>query len=553
MERLWVKNYHQGVPAEIDVNSYQSLIEMLEKSCIKYGKKPAFSNFGSCISFTELEEKTRYFAAYLQQVLKLSKGDRIALMMPDILQYPVALFGAMRAGIIVVNINPLYTAAELVHILNDAKVQTILIMTNFAHTLQDALPQTQVKQVIVTELADLFPQPKACLVNFTVKYIKKIVPKWSIDGVISFKTALKEGRKQIFSRIELTHEDIAFLQYTGGTTGISKAAILTQRNMVANVLQLMAWVTPTLAHNTDQVIVTALPLYHIFSLTVNCLTFTMLGGLNVLITNPRDFRHFMKEIKNLKFTAISGVNTLFNAMVNYPKFKFTDFSHLRFTIGGGMAVQKSVAEKWEQITGCMLIEGYGLTEAAPVVTANPLNASHFSGSIGLPLPSTDVSIRDDKGLEMAIGEEGELCVKGPQVMPGYWHNPLESQNAFTADGWLRTGDIAKMNEEGYVFLVDRKKDMIIVSGFNVYPNEIEDVIAKHPGVLEVAVVGTPNKYSGEMVKAFIVKKDPNLTKEAIVSFCQESLTRYKIPKVIEFCNELPKTNVGKILRRALRD
>lgn len=554
MERVWVKNYHEGVPAEINPDTYSSLVAMFEQTCKQNRKQSAYSNIGSVITFAELDKKTRDFAAYLQNVLHLQKGDRFAIMMPNLLQYPVALFGALRAGLVVVNVNPLYTASELEHIINDSGSKAIVVLANFANVVNEALPKTQttLKHIIVTEVGDLFSPLKRWLVNFIVKHVKKLVPNLAIKDVIPFNSVLQEGSKLQLNPVAIQHEDVAFLQYTGGTTGISKGAILTHRNMVANVMQLLAWVKPALSPEGRNVVVTALPLYHIFSLTVNCLTFTALGGLNILITNPRDIPHFIKEIKKLKFTAISGVNTLFNALLNNPEFATVDFSRLRLCIAGGMAVQKAVADKWQKVVGSPLIEGYGLTEASPVVTANPLDIDQFTGSIGLPIPSTEITIRDENGNEVEFGTPGELWVRGPQVMPGYWHNAKESSIEITADGWLKTGDIAKESKEGYFYIVDRKKDMIIVSGFNVYPNEIEDVIAKYPGVLEVAVVGVSDEHSGEAVKAFIVKKDPNLTADEIIEYCHKLLTRYKVPKEIEFRTDLPKTNVGKILRRALR-
>lgn len=553
MDNVWIKNYQKGVPTEIDLSIYSSLVDMFEQSCSKFSHKTAFSNLGTKISYADLEQKTKSFAAYLQKSLQLKKGDRVAIMMPNLLQYPVALYGILRAGMTVVNVNPLYTATELTHILNDSGAETIIILANFASVLQEALPKTKIKNVIVTEIGDLFPQPKGWLVNTVVKYVKKMVPNWHIANVINFKTALKIGHDLSYDRPTLQQEDVAFLQYTGGTTGVSKGTILTHKNLLANLLQMIAWLKPSMAAHQNEIIVTALPLYHIFSLTINCLSFTLLGGHNILITNPRDIPHFIKEIKKSKFTAISGVNTLFNALLNHPEFKTIDFSHLQISIAGGMALHRIVAEKWQKVTGCPMIEGYGLTESSPVVTANPLDIEQYTGSIGLPLPSTDISVRDDANNELGFNEAGELCVKGPQVMSGYWNNPTETASIFTADGWLRTGDIVKVNDAGYVFIVDRKKDMIIVSGFNVYPNEVEEVIAKCPGVQEVAVIGVSDQHSGEVVKAFIVRNDPTLTEEQIIEFCHQSLTRYKVPKQIEFRDELPKTNVGKILRRALRE
>lgn len=552
MDKNWLKNYPQGVPAEINPDSYRSLVDLFLTCCKKYAEKPAFNNFGAQLTYRDLEAKTATFAAYLQQVLGLRKGERIALMMPNLLQYPVALFGALRAGLVIVNVNPLYTARELIHQLTDAQVETIVVLDNFASVLQEALPNTPLKNVIVTQMGDMLPWLKSCLVNFVVKHIKKMVPAWSIPQAISFKQALIEGEKYQCVPCELTSSDLAFLQYTGGTTGAAKGAELTHRNMLANLQQIYAWFGP-LVREGREIIITALPLYHIFSLTCNCLTFIELGALNVLITNPRDIPQFVKTIKKFPFTVITGVNTLFNALLNNVEFCRLDFSQLRFAVGGGMAVQKVVAERWQTVTKSALIEGYGLTEASPVVCANPLDLQAYNGSIGLPLPSTEIKICDEAGQELALGEAGELWVKGPQVMRGYWHNIEETKNIISPDGWLKTGDIATVDENGMVRIVDRKKDMIIVSGFNVYPNEIEGIIAGFPGVAEVAVVGVPCDVTGESVKAFIVKKDPKITEADIIAYCRTLLTGYKVPKLIEFRDELPKSNVGKVLRRKLRE
>jgi long-chain acyl-CoA synthetase len=552
MEKIWLKSYTPGVPAEINPDSYLSLVELLVKCGEKFGSKPAFSNLGTKISYEQLVQQTQVFAAFLQQKLKLTKGERIALMMPNILQYPVAMFGALQAGLVVVNVNPLYTARELIHQLNDAGVQTIVILESFATVLQEALPQTSIKNIIVTQIGDLFPAPKAWLVNFIVKYLKKMVPTWQLPQAISFKQALKQGAQKAFQAPTVRGDDLAFLQYTGGTTGIAKAAELTHRNMLANIEQIYAW-TGSLTKEGEEIIVTALPLYHIFSLTANCLTFFKLGSHNVLITNPRDIPLFNKLIKKIPFTIMTGVNTLFNALLNNPQFHELNFKSLRFVIGGGMAVQKAVAERWQQLTGVHILEGYGLTEASPVVCVNPLHVTQYNGSIGLPLPSTDIKICNDEGEELPLGEIGELWVKGPQVMRGYWHAPEETRKVLTQDGWLLTGDIAKVDAQGFVRLVERKKDLIIVSGFNVYPTEIEDVIAEHPLVIEVAVIGVTSTTTGEAVKAFIVAKDKALSAEEIIVFCRKRLTAYKVPKQIEFRSELPKSNVGKVLRRKLRE
>lgn len=468
------------------------------------------------------------------------------------MQYLIVMFGAMRAGLIVINVNPLYTADELIYQLNDADVDTLVVLENFAHTVQVALPKIRLKHIIVTEVGDLFPLPMRVLVNVVVKYIKRMVPAWKIPHVISLRHALREGQSLSLTRVELTGDDTAYLQYTGGTTGVSKGAILTHRNMIANVEQAAAWIKPKLTVG-QEIIVTALPLYHIFSLTANSLVFLKYGALNVLITNPRDIDRFIADLRKVPFTAFTGVNTLFNALLNHRHFKKIDFNHLKISLGGGMAVQRDVAERWKQVTGCTLAQAYGLTEASPAVTINCLNLKEFNGSIGLPLPSTDISIRDNEGHELPVGEAGELCIKGPQVMKSYWNKPEETQKVFSDDGWLYTGDVAKMDEQGFIYLVDRIKDLIVVSGFNVYPNEVEDVIATHAGVLEVGVIGVPHDHSGEAVAAFIVRKDPNLDEKTIKQHCRKHLTAYKIPKKILFIDEIPKTAVGKILRRALRD
>ncbi|CAM4413821.1 MAG: Long-chain-fatty-acid--CoA ligase [Legionellaceae bacterium] len=552
MEKIWLKHYQPSVPEVINPDSYESLLDIFAESCNQYADKPALANLGQQITYREWETLSKHFATFLQQSLGLAKGTRIAIMLPNTLQYPIALFGAFLAGLTIVNVNPLYTIPEIEYQLNDSGVEVILVLANFAHVLEKALPKTQVKHVVVTELGDLFSFPKKQFVNFFVKYIKKMVPDWHIPHAIKFTDAMLKGKQQILKPIKLTREDIAFLQYTGGTTGIAKGAILTHRNMIANLLQAEVWVSPV-CKKGEEIIITALPLYHIFSLTANLLTFTRFGALNVLITNPRDIPHFINELKKFSFTAITGVNTLFNALLNHPEFSKLDFSHLKVCLGGGMAVQQVVAERWKTITGTPLIEAYGLTETSPAACINPFDIPKYNGTVGLPISSTEVSIRDEKNQELGCNEAGELCIKGPQVMKGYWNNPSETKNVFTEDGWLKTGDIAIIDDQGFVHIVDRKKDMIIVSGFNVYPNQVEAVIASYPGVNEVAVVGIPDGSSGEIVKAFIVKKDPLLTVEAITHFCRENLTAYKIPKIIEFRDELPKTNVGKILRRALKE
>ncbi len=552
MEKIWLREYSPGVPAEADLNEFSSLKDILEKSCQRFSDLPAYSNMGVTLQYRDIDRLSRAFGAWLQQTLGLGKGERVALMMPNVLQYPVALFGVLRAGLIVVNVNPLYTPRELEHQLKDSGATVIVILENFAHTLQEVLDRTPVKTVITTQLGDLFPFPKRPLVNFVVKRVKKMVPAWSIPGAIPFRQVLSEGAGKTLADVPLDHEDLAFLQYTGGTTGVSKGAMLTHGNLVANLQQASAWLSPV-SKPAEEIVITALPLYHIFSLTANCLTFMRVGGHNILITNPRDMPGFVKELSKVRFTGISGVNTLFNGLLHTPGFERLDFSALKLCLSGGMALQRAVAERWQQVTGVSLIEGYGLTETSPAVTFNPLTVIEYNGSIGLPFPSTDLSIRDDDGRELGIGEAGEICVRGPQVMRGYWNRPEETAQVMTADGYLRTGDIGVMDERGYTRIVDRKKDMILVSGFNVYPNEIEDVVAHHPGVLEVAAVGVPNEKTGEAVKLVVVKKDPALTAETLIEYCRQNLTAYKVPHLVEFRTELPKTNVGKILRRLLRE
>lgn len=553
MEKIWLKSYPPGVPAEINPDAYQSIVEVLEKSCQQFQSDPAFYNLGITITYGELDAYSRDFAAYLQQELKLKKGDRLAIMLPNTLQYPIIMLGALRAGLTVVNVNPLYTADELAYQLNNSGAATLVAMTNFAATVQKALPKVPtLKNVLITNIGDLFPPIKAWVTNFALKYIYRKIPNWNIPQAIDFKAALARGKNLPFTKVPLTNQDIAFLQYTGGTTGVSKGAMLTHRNLIANIQQADAWFDHLLT-DKPEIIITALPLYHIFSLTANCLYFSKIGGLNVLITNPRDIPSMIKDMKKFQFTAITGVNTLFNALVKNPEFAKLDFSHLHLALGGGMSVQKVVAENWQKITNRPLLEAYGLTETSPCVTINPANLTSYNGTIGLPVPSTDICFLDDNGHEVPFGQPGELAIKGPQVMKGYWENPAETAKVFTKDGWLLTGDIGCINQEGYVRILERKKDMILVSGFNVYPNEIEDVIARLVGVREVAVVGVPDEHSGEAVKAFVVKDDPNLSAETVISYCREHLTPYKVPRYVEFAEELPKTNVGKILRRALRD
>ncbi|MFZ1908389.1 MAG: AMP-binding protein [Burkholderiales bacterium] len=552
MEKIWLKSYPEGMPAEIDVRAYASLKEILEKSCERYRDLPAFSNMGTTITYGQLDAMSRSFGAYLQQVKGLSKGDRVALMMPNLLQYPVTLFGALRSGMTVVNINPLYTPRELQHQLEDSGAKVIVVLENFAHTVQRALEKTPVPHVVVTRIGDLLSFPMGLAANLAVKYLKRMVPDWNIPQAIDLPRALALGRRPL-AEVSITADDIAFLQYTGGTTGVPKGAILTHGNMVANLEQTAAWVSRNLQEGAETII-TALPLYHVFSLTANLLTFMKLGAHNVLITNPRDIPGFVKELKKVPFTVITGVNTLFNALLNAPGIKQINSGALKLAVGGGMAVQRAVAERWQSLFGIPLIEGYGLTETSPIVCANPLDVLTFSGMIGLPVPSTEVSIRDSAGIELAPGETGEICVRGPQVMRGYWNRPDETAEVLTADGWLRTGDMGVIDGRGYVKLVDRKKDMILVSGFNVYPNEIEDVATTHPDVLEAAAIGVPDERSGERVRLVVVRKSPQLTAAKLIEHCRKSLSGYKVPKDVVFRDEpLPKTNIGKILRRAIRE
>lgn len=552
MEKIWLNSYPAGVPTEIDVDAYASLIDVFDECVRLYGQRTAYLCMGTGISYAQLDRLSRDFSAYLQGVLGLKKGDRVALMMPNILQYPVCLFGALRAGCTVVNCNPLYTPRELEHQLSDAGVVAIVVLENFAHVLQKVIVGTQMKHVLTTQPGDLLGTFKGGMVNFVVRHIKKMVPAWSMANAESLPAALRRGAGQRRENVPLGHDDIAFLQYTGGTTGVAKGAMLTQRNMVANLLQAKAWIQPGLG-SEPQLIITALPLYHVFALTANCLTFMALGATNVLITDPRDIPGFIKVLAKYKFTALTGVNTLFNALLNHADFARLDFSHLQIALGGGMAVQRVVAERWKQVTGKTLIEAYGLTETSPAVAINPIDLAGFNGAIGLPLPSTDIAIRDEAGHDVPLGDSGELCVSGPQVMAGYWQRPEETAKVMMADGFLRTGDMATMDIKGFLRIVDRKKDLIDVSGFKVYPNEVEDVIAMHPGVLEVAVIGVPDERSGEAVKAFVVKRDAALTAHDLIAHCRKSLVAYKVPRQIEFRGELPKSNVGKILRRALKD
>jgi long-chain acyl-CoA synthetase len=554
MERIWLKHYPAGVPADIDPAQYSSLVELLEESFKKFAARKAFICMDKAISYRELDEMSTALAAYLQG-LGLQKGARVALMMPNVPQYPVAISAVLRAGFTVVNVNPLYTPRELEHQLKDSGAEAIVVLENFAHTVQQVLSHSAVKHVIVASMGDLLGL-KGVIVNLVVRRVKKMVPAYTLPGAVAFNDAVSSGRSKRFAKPTIGPDDVAFLQYTGGTTGISKGATLLHRNIVANVLQNDAWLQPALAKppQIDQLLVVcALPLYHIFALTACFLLAVRAGGANLLIPNPRDIPGFIKELMKYQVNNFPAVNTLYNALLHHPDFKKVDFSKLKISNGGGMAVQRPVAELWQQVTGCSIAEGYGLSETSPTLTCNPPTATGFNGSIGIPVPSTFISIRDDDGNEVPLGQAGEICAKGPQVMVGYWNRPDETAKVMTADGYFRTGDIGIMSEDGFTRIVDRKKDMILVSGFNVYPNEVEEVIASHPGVLETAVIGLPDEKSGEVVKAFIVKKDPSLSADDVIKFCHEQLTNYKVPKQIEFRTDLPKTNVGKILRRQLRD
>jgi long-chain acyl-CoA synthetase len=550
MDKIWLRHYPPGVPAEIDYRQYRSIGDLFEKNVARYRDRPAYYNMGRTISFGDLDRLSRQFGAWLQ-AKGLARGARVAVMMPNCLQYPVCVFGILRAGFAVVNVNPLYTARELEHQLKDSGAEAIVILENFARVLQQVAARTPVKHVVVAALGDLLGF-KGPIVNFVVRKVKKMVPRWEIPGALRFNAMLGEGERLQLKPADVGHEDVAFLQYTGGTTGLSKGAVLLHRNILANIEQAAAWLLPGLKSETA-VIITALPLYHIFSLTVNCLMMMKIGGLNILITNPRDIPRFVKELGRHKYNVITGVNTLFNAFLNNPEFLKLDFSHVRICVGGAMAVQKAVADKWRQVTGRTLLEGYGLTETSPCATMNPLDLEDYNGSIGLPISSTEVMLRADDGKEAPPGTPGEICVRGPQVMKGYWNSPAETAKVLGPDGFLATGDIGVMDDKGYVRIVDRKKDMLLVSGFNVYPNEIESVVMMHPGVLECAVIGVPDSHSGEVPKLFVVKKDPALTEADIRRHCEANLTGYKRPRHIEFRKELPKTNVGKILRRALRE
>lgn len=551
MEAIWLRSYQEGIPTTIDPDQYSDMNAFFAEVLNKYKELPAYTNMGKVITYAELDAYSKAFAAYLQHEFKIKKGDRFAIMLPNIIQYPIALLGALRAGATVVNINPLYTAKEVEFLLQDAEPAGVLILENFAHTLQEAIKTASVPNIMVTRIADVFSGLKYCLADSIVKYVKRMVPKWHIENVHWYKEVLNKGAAFQYQAPQMNSSDLAFLQYTGGTTGRAKGAMLTHRNMIANILQGGTWISE-MAVPGKEIVVTPLPLYHIFSLTANCFIMMSFGALNVLITNPRDTKSFIKDLKKFPFTIITGVNTLFNLLLNQDEFAKVDFSAIKLVLGSGMAVQKAVADRWQAITGTPIIEAYGLTEASPAVCVNPLSLKRYNGTVGLPICSTEVSVRDENGNELNVDDVGELWIRGPQVMQGYWQNETDTAKALTDDGWLRSGDIVSIDKEGFIHVVDRLKDMIIVSGFNVYPNEIEDVIATHPGVSEVAVIGVSDPVAGEIVKAFVVRRDIKLSSEDLRQFCAEKLTAYKVPKQVEFREELPKSNVGKILRRALR-
>ena len=550
MERIWLNSYPEGIPHDIDIEHIPSLVALFEDACAKYGDQVAYISMGKEMSYRQLDEESKHFAGWLQS-LGLKKGERVALMMPNLLQYPVALFGTLRAGCVVVNCNPLYTPRELEHQLKDSGATAIVIVENFAHTLQQAIARTAIKHVVVTPMGELLGL-KGLLVNFVVRHVKKLVPAWKLPGSINFKATLAAGQRHGWKPVSLDQDDIAFLQYTGGTTGVSKGAMLTHGNIASNVTQAYNWIRPVV-HEGKEFIITALPLYHIFALTANCLTFLMIGAKNLLIANPRDIPGFVKEWSKYPVSVVTGVNTLFNALLNNPEFAKLDFSSMNVTLGGGMAVQAPVAERWLKTVGVPLMQAYGLTETSPAATINPLDMREFTGSIGLPISSTEISIRDDYGCEVPTTQIGEICIRGPQVMKGYWNRADETAHVFYPDGFLRTGDVGYVDQKGFVFLVDRKKDMILVSGFNVYPNEVEEAVAMYPGIIDVAAIGVTDEHSGEAVKVFVVRKDPKITERDLMEHCRKVLTGYKIPKHVEFRDDLPRTNVGKILRRALKE
>ena len=553
MDKIWLKSYPEDVPAEIPTPEFKSLRDMIEFSFNEFPDRPAYTNMGTTHTFRDLDKQSMQFACYLQKSLGLVRGERVALMLPNILQYPVALIGLFRAGLVAVNVNPLYTPRELKHQLTDSGAKCIIILENFADTLEEVIEATKIEHVITTQIGDLLTWPKSTITNFVLKRIRKSVPPFSLPGSVRLRSALRSGATHHLDHVELGYADIAFLQYTGGTTGISKGAMLSHRNMVFNVHQSRAWQADIYAGLERIIAITALPLYHIFSLQSNCLSVMYQGGENILITNPRDLPAFVRELARYKFSYISGVNTLFAGLLNTPGFADLDFSNLRLTIGGGMAVQEAISRKWQEVTGHIIVQAYGLTETSPAAISNPLDLEQFTGSIGVPISSTEAQIVDDDGNEMTLGEIGEICIRGPQVMEGYWHNPAETETVMLPGGWFRTGDVGRMDENGLFYIEDRKKDMILVSGFNVYPNEIEGVVVEMDGILEAAAIGIPDEKSGEAVNLYVVRSDPSVTEKDVLSFCRENLSAYKVPKVIEFREDLPKTNVGKILRRALRD
>ena len=553
MDKPWLASYPEGVPEEIDTPPFRSVRDMIEHPMVEYADRRAFTNMGTSLTYGDLDELSLKFACYLQNELGLVKGERVAIMLPNILQYPVAMCGIFRAGLVVVNVNPLYTARELKHQLKDSGAKAIVILENFANTLEKVIADTDIKQVVLTGVGDMLKFPKGAIVNFALRHLKKQVPAFNLPGATSFRKALATGTGKTLKPIELGFADIAFLQYTGGTTGVSKGAMLSHRNMVSNIHQVLAWQLDAYEGLEQICAITALPLYHIFSLQSNCLSMMAQGGENVLITNPRDFPGFVKEMGNHRFNYITGVNTLFAALLNTPGFSDLDFSHLRLAIGGGMAVQAAVSKQWFDVTGLHIMQGYGLTETSPSAIVTPLGESEFTGSVGLPIPSTDVTICDEDGKPLPIGEIGEICIKGPQVMEGYWQRPEETEKVMLDGGWLRTGDVGRMDDKGFVFIEDRKKDMILVSGFNVYPNEIEGVVVEMDGVLEAAAIGKPDGKSGEIVKLFVVRSEENVSEKDVIGYCRDNLTGYKVPKEVEFRDDLPKTNVGKILRRELRE
>ncbi len=550
-DKPWLSEYPEGVPADIDMSEFSSVVDVIDSSCEKFRDQVAYVNFGKELTYRQVDEYSRAFAAHMQS-LGLQPGDRVAIMMPNVLQYPVAVFGALRAGLVVVNTNPLYTARELKHQLKDSGAKAIVIMENFAKVLEAVVDETDVEHIILTSIGEMIGFPKGTIMDFVLRKVKKMIPAFNLPSAVRLKTVLAAGARETLKPVELGHDDLAFLQYTGGTTGVSKGAELTHGNMVANMQQSSAWLGNNISMGKE-VIITALPLYHIFALTANCFVFLKFGGRNVLITNPRDMAGFVKELGKEKFTAITGVNTLFNGLLNTSGFSDLDFSHLRLTLGGGMAVQRAVADKWKATTGITLVEAYGLTETSPAACINPMDLADYNGAIGLPIPSTECKVIDPEGQTVGIDETGELCVKGPQVMRGYWNRPEETAKVLDDHGWLKTGDMARMDANGYFYIVDRKKDMILVSGFNVYPNEVEDIVATNPKVLEVGAIGAPDEKSGEVVKVVVVRKDNSLSVKELRDYCRNELTGYKVPKYVEFVDELPKTNVGKILRRELRD